>query len=1562
MAFSQICMDVEHAKCSICLNIWHDVITISSCLHNFCNGCFSEWVKRSQKKHSSVLCPQCRAVVEFAGRNPFLLNIEEEILQADPSLKRSNEEIALIDSYATIRSNLVIRTERGSQRKRGPAFVDDEYHGEESDDEGPQCPQCGRERSAENSKKFIASAEEWTVLIDNLSKRVSRRVLREFFSPYGQILRIFISRFLEKSKYKSSTFAFVQFVDEESREKAIQSVNGRWFDGRRLSVGVAKYHKGTKKEVDDGKSMLRIKSRGQDLAFNRLKAKSLQSFRDGRTYKEVARSDVNKRREQESEMFVEGSKRNAAGVRNVWEMHIATDNFKWVKRSLTGIMKSSYDYESVKEALELEGLGIQVSRWGYAWKACIITFDSVDEFSYAWENKKEELSLCFDWLAPTVNENGVPLALCQIELCGLPLLCWNEAFLEKLTGDWGRFICFKEESKIRSDVSSAKVLLRVDSPFDVPEMVTIGSYGRSFKVKILMGPVLIQPKELGRKMEEKFSNKVNSDSVLSDGMNGVTEGQDISRKSNAEKSNGGLSVSVEDRGEKELVQVEQGVELIVEQAIEQRSILEDIVLNSHRQMDFHRNSVSGDHEVDGRFLDKESSLDSTKNSGQGFPRSKNLMNRRRFIIAPCHSGSVCSEGEVEVRFHDRIYRRVTSSMDRESVEHTREGESNCRGRDFQDGDVGDWKGLLIVPWGSGSLKNQGSVEGSSRRAILNVIINVYGPSVEADKEEFFRDFLCAVQSINLSVFYSVIKSDGSTASRGRFTWCNNRESPKWVRLDRFLISGSFLNQFPNVINKMLPRSLSDHNPILLVEECNNWGPKPFRFYNYMLEEDGFAGVVKSSLSNLRKGIGGRGLFSLLRGTKQAIRNWPRNNHRGFFDDISELEARINGLELKLQEEGTSFQEWDLLVVSRKELWNLHRKEESIWLQRSRVAEDVVSDPDQLRGFVFDYFKDNFNSVTTLEVDKINLNFSKLSDDQKKLLEVRFSEQEVWETFIMEGAGSWEHGVNHSFLTLIPKIRNLEGIEDYKPISLVGSLYKIISKVQARRLAAVINVLEKREEGVVFKVDFRRAYDSVEWPILLRLLRIMGFGDRWISWIYLCISSASISVLVNGSPTNEFKMGKGLRQGCSLSPMMFNIVGELLNLMLIKAADCALFEGFSVGRAENKFHLTHLQFADDLILFCRDSSAQIMNIRRVLRVFGLMSGLQLNLSKSKLFGVNMDEEVLIEIRICCGNQFCRSSIAIRGLESKIIIDGREISVSEVCFVVLANFLPLYFQNPLKINQKLNSLMAKFLWGDDPLKKRIHWVNWKIVCQPYEEGGLGALDLSMANRVLMGKWVWKFANDKHSQWKKMICCKYNISNLSLSINKAANPQDSWIWRGIGVEMVCSQLRPVDQLLFVALEEIFSERNGFRLAKWFLAKFPKANIQVDLLIGDPRLADGLAVNFHKKKKDLCWYPPPLDFYKFNVDGAVRSDGLQGGIGGLLRDSNGSTVIYFSKPVGSGPPLFAELKAIKEGIDLFLHSDWALKGRLILESDCKTAVDWIFRPPKAPSVFSSLVWEIGM
>ncbi|KAF7840193.1 E3 ubiquitin-protein ligase CHFR [Senna tora] len=133
----KILVDVDHAKCSICLNIWHDVVTVAPCLHNFCNGCFSEWLRRLQEKNSTVLCPQCRAVVQFVGKNHFLRNIAEDMLKADSSLRRSDEEVALLDSYSSVRSNLVIKSGNKHHRKRAHSALN-----EQSDGTNLQCPQC----------------------------------------------------------------------------------------------------------------------------------------------------------------------------------------------------------------------------------------------------------------------------------------------------------------------------------------------------------------------------------------------------------------------------------------------------------------------------------------------------------------------------------------------------------------------------------------------------------------------------------------------------------------------------------------------------------------------------------------------------------------------------------------------------------------------------------------------------------------------------------------------------------------------------------------------------------------------------------------------------------------------------------------------------------------------------------------------------------------------------------------------------------------------------------------------------------------------------------------------------------------------------------------------------------------------------------------------------------------------------------------------------------------------------------------------------------------------------
>ncbi|KAE8721604.1 putative pentatricopeptide repeat-containing protein [Hibiscus syriacus] len=149
--------------------------------------------------------------------------------------------------------------------------------------------------------------------------------------------------------------------------------------------------------------------------------------------------------------------------------------------------------------------------------------------------------------------------------------------------------------------------------------------------------------------------------------------------------------------------------------------------------------------------------------------------------------------------------------------------------------------------------------------------------------------------------------------------------------------------------------------------------------------------------------------------------------------------------------------------------------------------------------------------------------------------------------------------------------------------------------------------------------------------------------------------------------------------------------------------------------------------------------------------------------------------------------------------------------------------------------------------------------------------------------------------------------------------------------------------------------------RLAKWFLAKYPLSSIQVDSIIGDPSLADNISASLDSNRPVVYWSPPPVDFFKFNVDGAVSRVGLLAGIGGILRDWNRIKLMSFSEKIGPTPIILAELKAIKRGIDIFVSSEWVLKGRLIIESDCKLAVEWLKYQESVPPFLLNFVKDIA-
>ncbi|GKA50964.1 putative RNA-directed DNA polymerase, eukaryota, reverse transcriptase zinc-binding domain protein [Tanacetum coccineum] len=159
--------------------------------------------------------------------------------------------------------------------------------------------------------------------------------------------------------------------------------------------------------------------------------------------------------------------------------------------------------------------------------------------------------------------------------------------------------------------------------------------------------------------------------------------------------------------------------------------------------------------------------------------------------------------------------------------------------------------------------------------------------------------------------------------------------------------------------------------------------------------------------------------------------------------------------------------------------------------------------------------------------------------------------------------------------------------------------------------------------LLFKVDFEKAFDFVSWRFLDHVMERLGFSSTWRKWIMAGLKSSRASILVNGSPTSEFSLKRGLRQGDPLSPFLFIIVMEGLHIALKDGLTANLFQGVKIG--SSKIRLSHLFYADDVIILSEWNQCDMDNIIRILNVFYLASGLKINISKSNLYGVGVSSD-------------------------------------------------------------------------------------------------------------------------------------------------------------------------------------------------------------------------------------------------------------------------------------------------------------------------------------------------
>jgi hypothetical protein len=293
------------------------------------------------------------------------------------------------------------------------------------------------------------------------------------------------------------------------------------------------------------------------------------------------------------------------------------------------------------------------------------------------------------------------------------------------------------------------------------------------------------------------------------------------------------------------------------------------------------------------------------------------------------------------------------------------------------------------------------------------------------------------------------------------------------------------------------------------------------------------------------------------------------------------------------------------------------------------------------------------------------------------------------------------GWNDTAIVLIPKVNDPEVITQFRPISLCNVLYKIISKILAARLKAILpeiisltqsafvpgrlithNVLVayeclhavKKKQGkhgyCAVKLDMLKAYDRVEWGFLKDMMTRLGFDQRWINLIMSCVTMVNYRVWFNSDETDSFVPSRGLRQGDPLSPYLFLLCAEGLSSLLAHEEGVGGLQGVRVCRGAPS--VSHLLFANDSLILMKANAANATTLRNVLNTYCASSGQLVSDPKSSIyFSPNTDAEDKGAVRSILNIHSEALSEKYLGLPSQVGMDRSDCFqylVDHVCKII------------------------------------------------------------------------------------------------------------------------------------------------------------------------------------------------------------------------------------------------------------------------------------------------------
>ncbi|XP_061348715.1 uncharacterized protein LOC133294051 [Gastrolobium bilobum] len=513
-------------------------------------------------------------------------------------------------------------------------------------------------------------------------------------------------------------------------------------------------------------------------------------------------------------------------------------------------------------------------------------------------------------------------------------------------------------------------------------------------------------------------------------------------------------------------------------------------------------------------------------------------------------------------------------------------------------------------------------------------------------------------------------------------------------------------------------------------------------------------------------------------------------------------------------------------------------------------------------------------------------------------------------------------VNKTLVCLIPKKKSPESMKDFRPISLCNVVYKTITKIITERLngfmtrlvaptqcsfikgrQSVDNIIiaqevvlfmrkKKGNKGwMMMKVDLEKAYDRLSWIFIKETLVDIGFSNSLIDLICNYVSTSKLNLLWNGSLTREFEPKRGIRQGDPISPYLFVVCIERLAHLIQLAVDSKAWKPVFLNKRAPP--LSHLFFADDIILCAEASVEQAFIINQVLKIFSAASRQKISENKSRVMfsrnvGVTRAKEIGEKLGVGITNDLGKY-LGVN-LSHKRASRISLINVMEMVYSRLSswNHSPLSLAGRITLEKSVLEALPAYT-----MQSTIILVN---VCpRRKEEEGLGLRDQKTVNKVFSMKIGYGMMANKDALWARILRSKYMVSSDLVPVLKE-NRNGSSTWKGIHKNWSCVQ-NGLEYVLAMGAVQGFGGTVGFQ-ENWQCSKFEQfLEEEIIRIIKDvhpPTIANG---------------PDLVMWSHSSTDGACCKKRGSSSCGGVVRDYAGQWIAGFSKKIGYENVLLAEV-----------------------------------------------------